>query len=84
MAALLINHIEDSTSDDEIKEFLVKYGFPAFDQIERIAGDGSRPAVLLTFEGKSAAALRTLLPRIHRVFWKNRTITALIMREPGQ
>jgi hypothetical protein len=84
MAALLINHIEDSTSDEEIREFLLKYGFPSFDRIERVAGDGSRPAVLLTFNERSAAALRALLPRIHRMFWKNHTITALVMREPTE
>lgn len=82
MAELLINHVADSTSDEDVRAFLVKYGFPAFDQIERIAGDQSRPAVLLTFNGTGPAELRALLPRIHRVFWQGQTITALVMREP--
>ena len=82
MAAILINHIEESTSDEDIRGFLLKYGFPSFDSIERIASEGERPAVLVTFDDCSAAALRILLPRIHQVFWKNHTISALVMRDP--
>ncbi|MCY1304880.1 RNA-binding protein [Achromobacter agilis] len=82
MAALLINHIEESTSDDDIRAFLVKYGFPVFDRIQRVSSAGERPAVLVTFDDCSAAALRILLPRIHQVFWKNHTISALVMRDP--
>ena len=38
MAELLINHVADDTSDEDVRAFLVKYGFPSFDHIERIAG----------------------------------------------
>ncbi|MCW0211679.1 RNA-binding protein [Achromobacter veterisilvae] len=82
MAELLINHVEESTTDEEIRSFLIKYGFPSFDRIERVPGTGERPAVLVVFHDCSAAALRTLLPRIHQVFWKNHTISALVMRDP--
>ncbi|CAB3805936.1 hypothetical protein LMG28614_06269 [Paraburkholderia ultramafica] len=47
MADLLVDNIDADIADDDIKEFLVKYGFPPFDGIEHIPGDGSRPAVLL-------------------------------------
>ncbi|QVQ28319.1 RNA-binding protein [Achromobacter deleyi] len=82
MAALLINHVEDSTSDDDIRAFLLKYGFPSLDRIQRVPSDGNRPAVLITFNSATEAELHTLLPRIHQVFWKNHTITALVMRAP--
>nr|WP_315847177.1 RNA-binding protein [uncultured Achromobacter sp.] len=82
MAELLINHVADDTSDEDVRAFLVKYGFPSFDHIERIAGDLSRPAVLVTFNGTGPAQLRALLPRIHGVFWQGHTITALVMRAP--
>ncbi|MFD4836536.1 RNA-binding protein [Achromobacter sp. NPDC058515] len=82
MAALLINHVEDSTSDDEIRTFLLKYGFPSLDRIQRVPSDGNRPAVLVTFNAATEAELHSLLPRIHQVFWKNHTITALVMRAP--
>ncbi|AOB32535.1 hypothetical protein AKI39_20085 [Bordetella sp. H567] len=82
MATLLINHVHDSTSDEDVRNFLLKYGFPPFDRIQRIAGDGSRPAVLVTFDDSSVAALRNLVPRIHQMYWNNHTITAMVLNEP--
>ncbi|MGE8687928.1 MAG: RNA-binding protein [Achromobacter sp.] len=82
MAELLINHVEESTSDEDIRHFLLKYGFPSFDRIQRVPSTGERPAVLVTFDDCSAAALRALAPRIHQVFWKDRTLSVLVMREP--
>lgn len=82
MAALLINQVEDSTSDDEIRSFLLKYGFPPLDRVQRVPSEGSRPAVLVTFDGATESELKALLPRIHQVFWKDHTITALVMRAP--
>jgi len=79
MAELLLGNLENDTSDDEIKAFLIKYGFPAFDEIERMPGDGSRPAVLLTFKEAAPETLRNLQPRIQNMFWKNRKITAQVM-----
>lgn len=81
MAELLLGNVESGTPDDEIKAFLVKYGFPAFDAIEHMPGDGSRPAVLLTFKDVAAETLRSLQPRIQNMFWKNRTISAQVMDE---
>lgn len=81
MAELLLGNVEGGTSDDEIKAFLVKYGFPAFDAIEHMPGDGSRPAVLLTFKDVAPETLRSLQPRIQNMFWKNRKINAQVMDE---
>ncbi|CAB3752105.1 RNA recognition motif domain-containing protein [Paraburkholderia humisilvae] len=81
MADMVIGNIEDGTSDEEIQALLVKYGFPVYDQIQHVPGDGSRPAVLLSFEGTEPAALRMLQPRIHNLFWKNRRINVVIMQE---
>ena len=78
MAELLLGNVESATSDDEIKAFLVKYGFPPFDEIEHLPGDGSRPSVLLTFKEVSPEALRSLQPRIHGMFWHNRKLSAVI------
>ena len=81
MAELLIGNVESDTSDDEIKAFLVKYGFPPFDGIEHILGDGSRPAVLLTFKDVVRETLCALQPRINGIFWKNRKLNVLVPRE---
>jgi hypothetical protein len=66
-------------SDDDIKDFLVKYGFPPFDEIQRVQGSGSRPAVLLSFKDTSPAALQMLQPRIQNMYWRNRTLNALVI-----
>lgn len=81
MAELLVGNVESGTSDDEIKAFLVKYGFPAFDEIERVQGDGTRPAVLLTFKDTPPEALRSLQPRVQNIFWKNHRINVQVMGE---
>ncbi|MGT2455491.1 RNA-binding protein [Cupriavidus basilensis] len=81
MSLLLLGNIEGGTTDEEIKAFLVKYGFPPFDEIEHVPGDGTRPAVTLTFHSLTPEALRKLQPRIHNMFWKTRKINALVMAE---
>lgn len=81
MMHMLLGNIEPGTSSDEIRDLVVKYGFPPFDEIEFLEGDGSRPAVALTFNSIDAPALATLQPRLHHLFWKNRQITATIGRE---
>jgi hypothetical protein len=74
MARLWIGNIAPGTADEELSALLVKYGFPAFDGIDHVAGDGSRPAVMLTFEGADAGALGQLKDRVHNLFWKDRRL----------
>jgi RNA recognition motif-containing protein len=81
MADIWIGNVQDDTSDDEIREFLIKYGFPPFDAIRRVEGTGTRPAVVVTFHDTSPDALRNLQSRIHNMFWKNRTIVVQVMPE---
>jgi len=57
MAQLMLGNIDEGATDEEIRAFLEKYGFPACQKIERVLGDGSRPAALVTFEGVDAAVL---------------------------
>ena len=49
MADLFVGNIDGGVADEEIKEFLVKYGFPPFDSIkhfgERWTETGSRADV---------------------------------------
>jgi hypothetical protein len=71
--------VDSSVSDDEIKQFLVRYGFPEFDAIQHIEGNGTRPAVLVTFNDAPAQALRNLQPRIQDLFWNNRKIHVQVM-----
>jgi hypothetical protein len=79
MARLWISDVDGSATDDEIREFLVKYGFPPFDAIEHVPGDGSHPAAMLTFNDVPPQALRTLGSRIQDMFWKSRKIHVQVM-----
>lgn len=79
MAGLWMGNVDSSVTDDEIRDFLVKYGFPPFDAIKHIEGDGSRPAVVLTFNDAPATALRTLGTRIQDIFWKNRKLMVQVV-----
>jgi len=81
MARLWIGNIEDNTTDEELQGLLTKYGFPNFNSIERVAGEGSRPAAIFTFDGASPEALSLLVPRIHDLFWKHRKLTVQVMRD---
>ncbi|MDH1522364.1 hypothetical protein [Achromobacter mucicolens] len=40
--------------------------------------------MLVTFKGTTEPELQALLPRIHQVFWKNHTVSALVMRAPTE
>jgi hypothetical protein len=79
VAALMLDHVDSETSDGEIKEFLMRYGFPPFDDIEHLPGDPGHSAVLLTFNEVPPDALRALQPRIQNVFWKSHKINAVVM-----
>lgn len=81
MGRLLLGNIEPGTTDEEVREFLQKYGFPAYDEIEHAPGDGSRPAVIVTFKGIDPAVLMNLQVRVHDMYWKRRKINAQIMRD---
>jgi hypothetical protein len=78
MAELWMGNVGDDATDEEIKELLVKYGFPPFDEIQRVPGSGSHPAVLLTFHDTEAQALRSLEPRIQHLFWKDRSLNVAV------
>ncbi len=81
MVHLMLGNIEPGTSDEEVREFLVKYGFHPYDEVEHVPGDGSRPAVVLTFNSLDPETARRLHLRIHDLYWKNRKITASLGRD---
>lgn len=81
MARLLLGNIENGTTDEEVKAFLVKYGFPAFDEIQHVPGDGSRPAVVLTFRDVHPDGLHKLKERIHNMYWRKGRINAQILSD---
>ncbi len=78
MAELLLGNVEENISDEEINAFLQKYGFPPYDEIQRIEGAG-RPAALLRYDDLPDEVLRKLQPRVHNIFWHERTISAQVV-----
>ncbi|RDK07662.1 RNA recognition motif domain-containing protein [Cupriavidus lacunae] len=81
MALLMLSNLHPDTTEEQVKEFLERYGFPAFDEIEFQEGDGTRPSVTLTFQTVDEATLRQYVPRVHGVFWNGHKINALVLRE---
>ena len=74
MATLWIGNIPPNTSDQELMALLVKYGFPEFNGIEHIRGEGTRTAAALTFDAMDTVALQRLQPRVHNLYWKDRRL----------
>ena len=68
---LWIGNITPGTSDDEIRAFVKKY-VPDLEcvSIERVDGDGSRPAATLEVAGPVDAAVT----RLNGMFWKERKL----------
>lgn len=78
MADLLLGNLPPSVTDAEINALLAKYGFPPFDAIQRVEGAG-HPAALLSYQHASEEGLRQLQPRIHHLFWNERTLNVQVM-----
>jgi hypothetical protein len=81
---MMLGNVAMETTDDEIKDFLVKYGFPAFSSIERHEGSGTRPAALIKFENIETTELEKLKGRIHEIQWKGRKISARVVLDSFQ
>lgn len=71
--------------DTELVAFLRKYGCPEPAHIEHVPGDGSRPAVVLSFKGFVDAELGAIQTRLHGMYWKERqlVVQTLIHTNPA-
>ena len=77
MERLWIANIAPGTTDDELKAFVAKYA-PDIEctEIQRVEGDGSRPAASLTFTNRKLDSLAKLALRLNGMYWKNRKLSA--------
>jgi RNA recognition motif-containing protein len=72
---LWIGNIEPGTTDDEIREFVKKYAPDLeFKSIQRIEGDGSRPAVSIEFGDTPYGSVEKISMRLHGMHWKGREL----------
>ena len=70
---LWIGNIAPEVTDEELANFVVKYGCPRPARIERVLGDGSRPAAVLAFEGDGSVISKAQL-RLNGMYWNGRQL----------
>jgi len=72
---LWIGNIAPGTSDEEIREFVKKYA-PDLEctKIQRVEGDGSRPAARLEFADTPYGSVEKISMRLNGMYWKGREL----------
>ena len=75
MERLWLANLAPNTTDDELKALCGRYA-PDLEcvDIKREDGDGSRPAAILSFTGKSIDSLAKLKRRLDGLYWKERRL----------
>ena len=70
-----IGNVAPGTSDDDIRAFVKKYA-PDLDcaGIQRVEGDGSRPAAVLEFPEAKSGAIEKAAMRLNGMYWKERQL----------
>ena len=72
---LWIGNIAPGTSDDAIREFVKKYAPDlACVNIQRVDGDGSRPAATLEFADTPYGSVEKISMRLNGMHWKGREL----------
>lgn len=72
---LWMGNVAPDVSDDDIRAFVKKYA-PDVEcaSIQRVEGDGSRPAAVLDFPDAPSAAVATVAMRLNGMYWKERQL----------
>ena len=72
---LWIGNVEPGTTDDEVRALVKKYA-PTLEcaKVQRVDGDGSRPAVVLEFTDTPFGSLEAVSMRLHGMHWKGREL----------
>jgi hypothetical protein len=72
---LWIGNIAPGTTDDEVREFVGKYA-PQLEikAIQRVDGDGSRPAASIEFLDTPYGSVEKISMRLHGMHWKGREL----------
>jgi hypothetical protein len=79
MAKLWIINVPAELDEDELAAFLEKFGLPRFEEMLSVPGDGSRPAVALSYPGLNEEALRRFQPRVDGAQWKDRRLSVQVV-----
>jgi hypothetical protein len=72
---LWIGNIAPDTTDDELRAFVGKYA-PGLEisGIQRVDGDGSRPAASISFVDTPYGSVEKISLRLHGMYWKGREL----------
>ena len=72
---LWIGNVAPGTTDDEIREFVMKYA-PDLEisKVTRVEGDGSRPAATIEFVDTPYGSVEKISMRLHGMYWKEREL----------
>lgn len=81
---LWIGNLAPEVTDDDLKAFVAKYGCPSPTRIERVTGDGSRPAAVLFFDQAPDKAVYDAQLRLHDMFWNGRRLFVQTTRGLGK
>lgn len=74
---LWIGNMAPGTTDETLREFIAKYaGSLECTAIQRVEGDGTRPAAVLTFAGGDLETVPKLALRLNGMYWQGRRLTA--------
>jgi len=80
---LWMGNLDPEVTDEELTAFVNKYGCPAPNRIERVPGDGSRPAAVLYFDEAPDKAVYDAQLRLHDMYWKGRRLFVQTTRGLG-
>jgi RNA recognition motif-containing protein len=79
---LWIGNIAPDTTDEELIEFVKKYAADLECKgVERVEGDGSRPAAVLSFPDAEFGAMERVQMRLHGMHWKGRDLWVMVPRD---
>jgi len=71
-----IGNMEPGTTDEEIRAFVKKYAHNLdCGEIERVEGDGTRPAAMIQMSGGTSTDLGNLALRLNGMYWKGRPLS---------
>jgi hypothetical protein len=75
---LWIGNVAPGTSDQELREFLARYGVDPVESIQHVEGDGTRPAIVVEVPA-TAEAMMKVTQRLNGLHWKGRALMVQAM-----
>ncbi|APV50152.1 hypothetical protein BWI17_10935 [Betaproteobacteria bacterium GR16-43] len=73
---LWLANLDPGTTDDELRDLVLRYTKLEVSRVTRVPGDGTRPGAMLEFDGGSPAAMVEAQRRLNGLYWKNRSLIA--------